>query len=182
MQVELADIVRGTPWWVFAVFGVLLWFGIRGLTLNARKIGVIWITPAFFIAWGVVGLVERSGSVLHWLTGALVGACLGLLVSVPVQVDPRRKLVVQPGSVIPLIRNVSLFAAHYVLNVLAAIKPHLSAHYMAYDVYVSGAGAGYFIGWASRFITSYRNAMRPDSDADVRVLSDGVGRNVAPHP
>ena len=180
MHVDLADIVRGTPWWVFAVFGLLLWLGMRGLTLNARKVSLVWITPAIFIAWGVIGLFERSGPVsgnslainlLHWLLAGLLGAGLSALISVPLQVDPHRKLVVQPGSAIPLIRNVVIFGAHYALNVLAAIEPHLSAHYMAYDVYVSGAGAGYFVGWTIRFALSYRRALRPDSNADVRVLS-----------
>ncbi len=106
----------------------------------------MWITPAIFIAWGVIGLLMRSGplteNLLHWLAAALVGAGVGAVTRVPLQVDPQRNLVVQPGSVLPLIRNVGIFGAHYVLNVLAAIKPEMSAHYMTWDIYVSGCQRG----------------------------------------
>ena len=170
-----SGLLHGTPIWVFALFGYLLWAGIRGLTVSARKVSRVWITPVIFIAWGVVGLVMRSGplgeNLLHWLVAALVGISVGILARVPLEVDPRKNLVVQPGSVIPLIRNVAIFGAHYALNVLASMKPEISAQYMTWDIYVSGASAGYFAGWAIRFARSYRQAMLRDSNADVRVLT-----------
>jgi hypothetical protein len=169
----LSHVLHGTPIWVFALFGYLVWAGIRGLTLNVRKVSRVWITPAIFIAWGVVGLAMRSGpldaKLLHWFIAALVGTGIGLLLRVPLEVDPQKKLVVQPGSVVPLIRNVAIFGAHYVLNVLAVIDPHMN--YMTWDIYVSGASAGYFAGWAIRFARSYRQAMLQDSNGGVRVLS-----------
>ena len=171
----LAGLLHGTPIWVFALFGYLLWAGIRALTLSARKVSRVWITPAIFIAWGVIGLVMRSGSLaenlIHWLIAALIGIGIGVLARVPLQVDPSKNLVVQPGSVVPLIRNVAIFGAHYVLNVLATMKPEMSMQYVTWDIYVSGASAGYFAGWAIRFARSYRQAMLRDSNADVRVLS-----------
>src|SRR6185436_3448112 len=116
----LSHVLQGTPIWVFALFGYLVWAGIRGLTLNVRKVSRVWITPAIFIVWGVVGLAMRSGpleaKLLHWFIAALVGTGIGLLLRVPLEVDPQKKLVVQPGSVMPLIRNVAIFGAHYVLN------------------------------------------------------------------
>jgi hypothetical protein len=171
----LSGLLHGTPIWVFALFGYLVWAGIRGLTVSARKVSRVWITPAIFIAWGVIGLAMRSGplaeNLLHWFVAALVGTSIGLLARVPLQVDPGKNLVVQPGSVVPLIRYVAIFGAHYALNVLAAMKPEMSAQYVTWDIYVSGASAGYFAGWAIRFARSYRRAMLRDSNADVRVLS-----------
>ena len=78
----LSGLLHGTPIWVFALFGYLLWAGIRGLTVSARKVSRVWITPAIFIAWGVIGLVMRSGplaeNLLHWFVAALVGAGVGV--------------------------------------------------------------------------------------------------------
>ena len=171
----LSGLLHGTPIWVFALFGYLVWAGLRSLSLNARKVSRVWITPIIFIAWGVVGLMMRSGplatNLFHWFVAALIGAAVGLLAGVPLQVDPSRNLVVQPGSVVPLIRNVGIFVAHYALNVLMAMKPEMSAQYITWDIYVSGASAGYFAGWALRFARSYRQALRQDSNAGVRVLS-----------
>jgi len=163
MSLELlAGVFHGTPIWVFALFGYLLWAGVNGLRQSARKVSRVWITPAIFIAWGVIGLVMRSGplaaNLLHWLIAALVGSGLGVLVRVPLQVDASSGLVIQSGSVIPLIRNVGIFSAHYVLNVLAAVMPEMGTHYITWDIYVSGASAGYFAGWAIRFVRSYREA------------------------
>lgn len=171
----LSGLLHGTPLWVFALFGYLVWVGVRSLAPNVRKVSRVWITPVIFIAWGVAGLLMRSGplaaNLLHWFMAALIGAAIGLLARVPLQVDAQKGVVVQPGSVVPLIRNVGIFGAHYVLNVLVAIKPELSAQFMTWDIYVSGASAGYFAGWAIRFARSYRQALRQDSNASVRVLS-----------
>lgn len=178
MNVDLASILHGTPLWVFALFAYLLWTGIRSLTASVRKLGLIWITPAIFIVWGLIGLFARSGSVTHWLIAAVVGGGLGALAGVSVQLDREKRLVVLPGSVFPLIRNLAIFGAHYVLAVLAALKPQMSAHYLAGDVYVSGLGAGYFVGWTIRFVMSYRQAIRRDANLDVRVLSSGRASQV----
>jgi hypothetical protein len=155
----LNGLLQGTPIWVFALFGYLVWVGIKGLTVSERKVSRVWITPAIFIAWGVIGLLMRPGAIagnlLHWFIAALAGSGLGLLLRVPLQIDASRNLVVQSGSVVPLIRNVGIFGAHYALNVLAAMTPELSAQYMTWDIYVSGASAGYFAGWAIRFVQLY---------------------------
>src|SRR5262245_41631588 len=167
------EVLHGTPIWVFALFGYLVWAGIAGLTQNVRKVSRVWITPAIFIAWGVIGLVMRSGpleaKLIHWFIAALAGTGIGLLLRVPLEGAPQKKLVVQPGSAVTLLPNVGVFGAHYVLHVLPAMKPHMG--YMPWDIYVSGASAGYFAGWAIRFARDYRRAMRQDSNAAVRVLS-----------
>jgi hypothetical protein len=155
----LSGLLHGTPIWVFALFGYLVWVGIKGLKASERKVSRVWITPAIFITWGVIGLVMRPGSIagnfLHWSVAALAGSGLGLLLRMPLQINRSSGTVVQPGSVVPLIRNVAIFGGHYALNVLAAMKPELSAQYMTWDIYVSGASAGYFAGWAIRFIRVY---------------------------
>jgi hypothetical protein len=171
----LSGLLHGTPIWVFALFGYLVWAGIRSLSLNVRKVSRVWITPIIFIAWGVVGLMMRSGplatNLLHWFVAALIGAGVGLLTRVPLQVDSSKNVVVQAGSAVPLIRNVGIFVAHYALNVLMAMKPEMSVQYITWDIYVSGASAGYFAGWAIQFARSYRQALRQDPNAGVRVLS-----------
>jgi hypothetical protein len=89
---------------------------------------------------------------------AVLGAALGLAVGIPMQVDRPRRLVLLPGSILPLLRILLLFGAHYVLRVAAAIHPDTSAAYWTWDIYVSGASAGYFAGWTVRFLRSYLKA------------------------
>jgi hypothetical protein len=77
-------------------------------------------------------------------------------------VDRPRQLVRLRGSVLPLVRILVIFGAHYALQVAAALHPDNRATFMAWDIYVSGASAGYFFGWSIRFLRAYRTAPQVD--------------------
>lgn len=162
----LIQILRGTPMWVFVLFAYLVWIGVKRLQPGVRDVRWLWITPAIFIAWGLLGLMQRNGAFAQTLTGWLMGATLGGMVGfAPDQrlvVDRVHRRVLQPACAVPLIRNVSIFGAHYGLNVAAKISPALHDVLMNWDVVVSGLGAGYFVGWALRFARNYRNAPQAD--------------------
>jgi len=166
MHISLTRIFSGTPIWVFILLAFLLWTGAKRLRPGVRQLAKIGITPSIFIVWGVIGLFQRPGDfstvLAHWAVGAVLGVALGLAFAIPMQADRARRLVLLPGSVLPLLRIVIIFGAHYVLRAAAAIHPEQSATYLTWDIYVSGAGAGYFFGWSVRFIRSYRNAPQAD--------------------
>jgi len=162
MHVSIGRILSGTPIWVFVLFAYLLWAGIQRLRPRVRQLAKIWITPGFFIAWGLIGLFQRPGDfsdvLSHWAIGAVIGGALGLSLGIPMQVDRSRKLVFLPGSFLPLLRILVIFGAHYWLQVAAAIHEDQRAAYLAWDTYVSGGAAGYFLGWSVRFLQSYAKA------------------------
>jgi hypothetical protein len=166
MNPTLPQILSGTPIWVFALLAYLIWMGAQRLKPGVRSLARIWITPAIFIIWGLQGLFQRPGDfsevLLRWAVGAVLGAALGLAFGVPMKADRTRRLVLLPGSVLPLARILLIFGAHYVLRVAAAIHPEMSATYLNWDVYVSGAGTGYFMGWTVRFMMSYAKAPQVD--------------------
>ena len=158
----ILEILTHTPVWVFALFAYLAWIGIQRLRPSVRRISAVWIVPLFFIAWGLSGLFTREAPIAPWLLGAVLGAALGAGFPQPVQIDRKRGLVRQAGSVVPLLRNLFLFASHYVLRVAMAIDPAMHSTLLAADLAVSGFGAGYFAGWAIRFLIAWRRA--PDVD------------------
>ncbi len=176
MHVSVLDVLSGTPKWVFVLLAYLVWVGASRLKPGVRELAKIGITPGIFIVWGLIGLFQRSGDfsqiLVHWVIGALIGAALGLALAIPMQVDRERRLVLLPGSVLPLLRILVIFGAHYVLRVAAAIHPDMSATYLTWDIYVSGAGAGYFLGWSARFIQSYRRAPSVDLGAREKPAPD----------
>jgi len=159
---RVADVLQGTPAWAYALFALLFWLGSRRFKASTIPVGRLWIAPCAFIAWGLVALVQRGGEIdnvaLHWLFAAALGAIGGALPRMVVQIDRGRSLVRLPGSVTPLLRYLALFAAHYALNVAAALQPQMHDRFMQWDLYVSAVGAGYFIGWALRFAQVYRRA------------------------
>ena len=61
MTPSIAQILSGTPIWVFVLLAYLLWVGASRLLPGVRDLAKIWITPAIFIVWGLVGLFQRPG-------------------------------------------------------------------------------------------------------------------------
>jgi hypothetical protein len=167
MNVTVSAVLAHTPPWVFVLFSYLVVIGFTRLRPTVRQLGRIWITPMIFVAWGVAGLFKRHmelGFVLpHWLMGAVIGGAIGLLGRrMTLMVDRPRQLVLLRGSIMPLVRIVLIFGAHYLLQVGAALQPENRAVFLIWDIYVSGASAGYFVGWSVRFLQSYRTAPQAD--------------------
>jgi hypothetical protein len=94
--------------------------------------------------------------------GAVIGGALGLLGGMTLTVDRPRQLVLLRGSIMPLVRLMLIFGAHYALQVAAALHPDERTTLLIWDIYVSGASTGYFIGWSARFLQSYRKAPQAD--------------------
>jgi hypothetical protein len=62
------------------------------------------------------------------------------------------------GSWLPLARGMTIFVAKYALGAAIAMHPEARAQLMIWDMAVSGATFGYFVGWTIRFMLSYRRA------------------------
>lgn len=158
----LVDILRGTPAWVYALFAYLLWMGGRRLRTRVRSVQSTWVAPLLFVAWGLSGLAGRGGSLSStlacWIAGAAAGVAIGYRIEPAPSVDRAARTVLQPGSVIPLLRNLAIFGAHYLLHVAAVINPGAASRLLAGDVVVSGLGAGYFVGWGLSFARAWRVA------------------------
>lgn len=178
------EVLRHTPPWVYALFAYLVWAGAQRLRSGTRDLRRIAIAPAVFVVWGLAGLMGRpdpfAATLAHWLLGAAVGLALGSATRPALQIDrAQRRRVHLPGSAGPLLRNLAIFGAHYLLNVATALHPSSHGEYLRLDVYVSGFSAGYFIGWAVRFALAYRDALRI---APERASRQAAIRNAVPPP
>ena len=166
-----SSILRGTPWWVFLLAALLVWLGLRSLRPRVTTLVRVLVTPAVFITWGVASLTAGGGSsptlVLVWLLTAVAGIAVSMMTvhMQGVRVDRAHRLVLVPASRLPLVRNVVVFSAKYALAVAAALHPEARGQIMVWDVAVSGASAGYFIGWLVRFGLAYRSAPIADLTA-----------------
>lgn len=157
----IPEILHGTPIWVYLLFALLIGLGIGQLRARSLPVQRIWRTPVVFIIWGVVGLAMRNTgmltSLLPWLIAAIVGLFAGLVRRNTLAIDHARGLVMRPASVLPLLRNLLIFAAHYVLNIAAAL--HADRHpIIQVDMAISGLVAGFFLGWLIRFVQHYRES------------------------
>ncbi|SDX87757.1 DUF6622 family protein [Lysobacter enzymogenes] len=164
----ISHLLQGTPVWVYAIFAVLLYLGLRRLRTGVQSLARVWAVPAVFIVWGLIGLAGHAGAPLEtlgrWFLGAAIGGLLGVWSLNPATLafDHQRRLVRQPGSALPLLRNLGIFGAHYALQVAAAVSPQLHDSALGWDLVVSGFSAGYFAGWAARFLAGQRRAPQVD--------------------
>jgi hypothetical protein len=155
-------VLTHTPPWVFLLFAYLVWQGIRALQPRTQSIWRLLIVPLIFIVWGLsrIGLRHDNGwSLLAWLAAAMVMAPLAILTGPRLLVVDRGKgLVTRAGSVLPLIRNVTVFALQYGVAVMAALQLDGHATVAIVGRAVSGATAGYFLGWAVALLRRYWRA------------------------
>jgi hypothetical protein len=116
---SILDILHNTPWWVFALFALLMWLGFQALRPRKLPIWRLLITPAIFIGWGITSLALQSMSspilIADWSVAAVIGAAIAWTTTRlhDVVIDRARQHVSLPGSALPLIRNLLIFSAKY---------------------------------------------------------------------
>ncbi len=156
-------ILSQTPLWVWGLLAVLVWLGSLGLKRRRMALRRVAIVPAVFIIWGLSGLAARPFDAVTicslWLSGLVGGVALGLTTGPQLLgIDRTRREVELPASAWPLARNLIIFFAHYALTVAATIMVAQTAVLLQADIAVSGASAGYFIGWYVTVLRQYRAA------------------------
>lgn len=171
---SIVVILQNTPRWVFALFAVLVVLGVQALRARTLPIWRLLITPVIFIGWGVASLALQSWSspilLADWLIVAAIAAGIAWTVSRldNVRIDHARHLVSLDGSAFPIIRNLLIFSAKYGLGVAIAVAPAFRSELAIADIAVSGASAGYFLGWTIRFASIYRRSVDSDLATEVQ--------------
>jgi hypothetical protein len=173
MATTVLGILHGTPWWVFGLFALLLGLGLQATRPRRSSFYRVLITPLMFVGWGLAGVALQAthgaGPLASWLAAAALGSLLGRAATRldGVRVDRARAIVELPGSWLPLVRNLSIFAARYGLALAGALMPAAHDRLIVWDLAVAGLSAGYFAGWLSVFVQRYRRTETPIRPAAV---------------
>ncbi len=145
----LVAILSHTPLFVWAIFAFLLWQGERSLHRRTRPVWSMALVPVIFGLTDFV-LLARTGmdaiSVLLWFAVAAMAFPLGRATG-PQRIAGSSGSAVWAGSPVPLIRNLSVFAAHYAFSVAQALHPQASGMLALAVAALSGATVGYIAGW-----------------------------------
>lgn len=156
-----ATIIHGTPAWVWVLLLFLLSRGWSALSSRTVPLSRLAIIPLIFTGWGIVHLALNPlagwSTVIVWVTASLVGVVAGAFIAGKSRfvVDPVANTVLVPGSALPLILMISIFAVRFWLgfHMATAIDSSLVGVYVVIGAAVSGIVAGVFCG---RFITYWR--------------------------
>jgi hypothetical protein len=164
------QILIHTPIWVFPLFAYLVWLGIKATRPRTVTIWRSLIVPAVFIVWGLSRLLSRQQDVMwplvSWGVAAAVLLLVGLLTARPLELDHTTGEIKRPGSWMPLIRNVTVFALQYTVAVIAAVDPHDGTAAAIVGRAISGGTTGYFLGRTIALLWQYWTQRKEDSKAD----------------
>jgi hypothetical protein len=126
--------------------------------------------PAVFIVWGLSRLLSRQDYawlLVTWVAAAAVLLVIGLLTARPFELDHTTGEIKRPGSWVPLIRNVTVFALQYTVAVIAAVDPHDASTAAIVGRAISGGTTGYFLGRTVALLRQYWKQRREDIKADL---------------
>jgi hypothetical protein len=157
-----ARILINTPVWVFALLAYLIWQGLQALRLRTQPIWRMLIVPLVFFLMGLSRLAMARDHglepIIAWFAALILFAALGLSLGPQLlAVDRTKRAVTRPGSVMLLVRNLTVFSLQYGVAVATAtrLEPHAAIAIIGHAV--SGASAGYFAGWAAALLRRYRD-------------------------
>jgi hypothetical protein len=152
------QILTHTPLWAFALLAFLVWQGIKAMRPRTVTVWRSLIVPAVFIVWGLSRLLSRQDyawPLVTWVAAAAVLLVIGLLTARPFELDHTTGEIKRPGSWVPLIRNVTVFALQYTVAVIAAVDPHDATTAAIVGRVISGGTTGYFLGRTIALLRQY---------------------------
>lgn len=158
---SLAAILHGTPLWVWVLLVYLLSRGFKALHSGTTSLSRLAMMPLIFAGGGILHLVSEPlagwPAAIVWVTASLVGiaACVFIANRTRFIVDPIANTVMLPGSPLPLVLMMMIFATKFWLGFEMATVTDVSAlgNYVLIGASVSGVIAGMFTG---RFVTYWR--------------------------
>ncbi len=160
----LLQILQRTPPWVFALFAVLVLFGLLQTRTRQITVARVTILPLALIGLSLSGIAGSFGAnpyaLAAWLAALLTAALLNRAAKWPRKVsyasDTRRFLV--EGSWLPLAVMMLVFFTRYAVAVALAMRPELAtASWLPIGVsFAYGLMSGAFLARALR-IFSARN-------------------------
>jgi hypothetical protein len=162
-------VLKNTPLWVWALLAYLILQGTRALKGGPTSFTRLSIMPIAFAIWGLWGVFEKfhgnGFSILAWLASVGVGTAFGMLrtASLDIIVDRRTGTLELPGSAMPLISSLLVFAVKYALSVLVALRPETLAApwFLIVDVGITGLFAGLLAG---RLFSLWRKYKATEAD------------------
>ena len=154
----LLQILTHTPNWVFAVFGILLWQGIK--QMRPRTVGITRSTlaPLAMTALSLYGATSAFGNTPHALLTWVVGAALAFAIyfsmarADQIRYDAASRTLLLPGSVVPLVLFMGIFLTKYAVGVSIRLQPAL-AHNSGFALSIGllyGAFSGVFLARATQ--------------------------------
>jgi uncharacterized protein DUF6622 len=152
----LIEILKRTPYWVFALFFVLLAAGYSQRKDRVVSRGKVSILPIAMIVLSFYGVVSAFGIALIasicWLVGIGVAVWVGVAVAIPrgVSFSTETQTYFVPGSWLPLVFMMAIFFIKYAVGVILArhLPIAIEPSFIGSISLCYGLFGGVFFAWA----------------------------------
>lgn len=157
-----------TPTWVYVLFALLIWIGIKASKPRVMPLKKLLILPAIFIYMSTHTLLTSFAihlfDVSIWMGAILLGMIIGWFEifrnHARIRVDKQQNLIQVPGSWMTLALIIIIFASKYYFSYELDVDPALADQtWFEYSMLsVSGICTGILIGRALCYLYKYQNS------------------------
>lgn len=170
----LNQIFTNTPRWVWGLLLALLWLGLSQAVARSASLRRVTLMPLAMTGLSLYGTVSAFGAdaqlLLVWLGACVLTAALVMQQALPdgTSYDAATRRFFLPGSWVPLLLILGIFATKYGVGVVTALQPALR-HELRFALGVAalyGAFSGVFAARAARL---WRLALRQGEVASGRL-------------
>lgn len=128
----MLQIITKIPLFVWPLFAILLFGGLRARKASAVPIVVLLLIPSIFFGWSLFSFFGKYAIdplvILCWLLCLGVGFSIGFLhmQRLKLKFNRQKKEVEMPGSWIPLMLSMSIFTSKFLVGMMSSMVPHLN--------------------------------------------------------
>ncbi len=164
----IQQILARTPIWVWAILAFLIYRGILASRDRETSLIKIFIIPIVMLGLSIQGIASTFGAApiagLTWLAGVVLGGGLawGFFNRDSVTAEPRRGVVFQRGSWVPLMMMMGIFLTKYLVGMTLSMHSDYKhdAAFAGVACALYGLFNGAFFGKVLGIITVYRRVQR----------------------
>lgn len=157
--------LKGTPWWVYAMFVFFVYRAIQALKPQVLSIKKIFILPLVFFIWAVYSLIKNYhdfGDLAIWLFCLIVGGLIGwnLAQGIRIKADKKKLLMRVPGNSLILVLILFIFAVKYFIGYYCATHPQAHENSLIHftSLVISSLITGVFLGRISMLMKKFAKA------------------------
>jgi hypothetical protein len=160
----MLNILQNTPLWVYAVFLLLCYFGVKALSPTRESKTSLLVTPPIWLGWSLYSLnltLNPPLSMSCWLAAGMFGGIVALMIfsRKGVERDEAGTGLIVPGTIKTLALYLLFFAINYYFGYQAEVAPEHSAGLpmVLLKACASGFASGLFCGRSLSFYQMFRS-------------------------
>jgi hypothetical protein len=148
----MREIFLQTPWWVYAIFIVVVLAGLNSLRHRKIYVKQLLIIPTLLAIWNLAWLNERIHEHYHLLVYWLIGIVFGFFIGEKtvnhwvIRGDKNKQRIYLAPTYSTLILGLLIFAIRYSFEYSYLTHPELATSLYPQDAAVSGIFTGIFAG------------------------------------